>query len=124
MGYIEELAAKEANRQETNRARAVQAAQVMNSNPGLADVARVQQGYQPNGLSDRDAMAVAQQNSIAQRVYEQAAAKQYAQSQEYANTLKDSGQASWDGRTGVVVPQGNMDQGLAAKYAADRAAFR
>lgn len=124
MGYIEELAAKEANRQETNRARAVQAAQVMNSNPGLADVARVQQGYQPNGLSDRDAMAVAQQNAIAQRAYEQAAAKQYAQSQEYANTLKDAGQASWDGRTGVVIPQGNMDQGLAAKYAADRAAFR
>ena len=124
MGYIEELAAKEANRQETNRARAVQAAQVMNSNPGLADVARVQQGYQPNGLSDMDAMAVAQQNAIAQRAYEQAAAKQYAQSQEYANTLKDAGQASWDGRTGVVVPQGNMDQGLASKYAADRAAFR
>lgn len=124
MGYIEELAAKEANRQETNRARAVQAAQVMNSNPGLADVARVQQGYQPNGLSDRDAMAVAQQNAIAQRAYEQAAAKQYVQSQEYANTLKDVGQASWDGRTGVVIPQGNMDQGLAAKYAADRAAFR
>ena len=124
MGYIEELAAKEANRQETNRARAVQAAQVMNSNSGLADVARVQQGYQPNGLSDRDAMAVAQQNAIARREYEQAAAKQYAQSQEYANTLKDAGQASWDGRTGVVVPQGSMDQGLAAKYAADRAAFR
>ena len=124
MGYIEELAAKEANRQETNRVRAVQAAQVMNSNPGLADVARVQQGYQPNGLSDRDAMAVAQQNAIAQRAYEQAAAKQYAQSQEYASMLKDAGQASWDGRTGVVVPQGNIDQGLAAKYAADRAAFR
>ena len=124
MGYIEELAAKEANRQETNRARAVQAAQVMNSNSGLADVARVQQGYQPNGLSDRDAMVVAQQNAIAQRAYEQAAAKQYAQSQEYANTLKDAGQASWDGRTGVVVPQGSIDQGLAAKYAADRAAFR
>lgn len=124
MGYIEELAAKEANRQETNRARAVQAAQVMNSNSGLADVARVQQGYQPNGLSDRDAMAVAQQNAIAQRAYEQAAAKQYVQSQEYANTLKDAGQASWDGRTGVVVPQGSMDQGLASKYAADRAAFR
>ena len=124
MGYIEELAAKEANRQEVNRARAVQAAQVMNSNSGLADVARVQQGYQPNGLSDRDVMAVAQQNAIAQRAYEQAAAKQYAQSQEYANTLKDAGQSSWDGRTGVVVPQGSIDQGLASKYAADRAAFR
>ena len=124
MGYIEELAAKEANRQEVNRARAVQAAQVMNQNVGLADIARAQQGYQPNGLSDVDAMAVAQHNAIAQRAYEQAAAKQYAQSQEYANTLKDAGQASWDGRTGVVVPQVNIDQGLAAKYAADRAAFR
>ena len=124
MGYIEDKAAAELARQETNRARAVQAAQVMNQNVGLADVARVQQGYQPNGLNDRDAMAVAQQNAIMQKAYEQAAAKQYAQSQEYANTLKDAGQASWDGRTGVAVPQGNMDPGLAAKYAADRAAFR
>ena len=124
MGYIEDKAAAELARQETNRARAVQAAQVMNQNVGLADVARVQQGYQPNGLNDRDAMAVAQQNAIMQKAYEQAAAKQYAQSQGYANTLKDAGQASWDGRTGVAVPQGNMDPGLAAKYAADRAAFR
>jgi len=124
MGYIEDKAAAEVARQETNRARAVQAANVLNSNPGLADVARVQQGYQPNGLSDRDAMAVAQQNAIMQKAYEQAAAKQYAQSQEYANTRNDVGQASWDGRTGVVVPQGNIDPGLAAKYAADRAAFR
>ena len=108
MGYIEELAAKEANRQEANRARAVQAAQVMNQNVGLADVARAQQGYQPNGLSDRDAMIVAQQNTIMQKAYERAAAEQYARSKEALGTT----------------PQGNIDPGLAAKYAADRAAFR
>ena len=105
MGYIEELAAKEANRQEANRARAVQAAQVMNQNVGLADIARAQQGYQPNGLSDVEANAIAQRSAIAQRAYERAAAEQYARSKEGAN-------------------QPIVDPGLAAKYAADRAAFR
>lgn len=108
MGYIEELAAREANRQEANRARAVQAAQVMNQNVGLADVARVQQGYQPNGLSDVEANAIAQRNAIAQKAYERAAAEQYARSKEVLGTT----------------PQGNIDPGLASRYAADRAAFR
>lgn len=105
MGYIEDLAAKEAARQELNRAKQVEASKVLNVNSGLADVARVQQGYQPNGLNDVDANAVAQRNALMQKAYEQAAAEQYARSRE-------------------GVGQGIVDPGLAAKYAADRAAFR
>lgn len=124
MGYIEDLAAKEAARQSANRTKQVEAANILNSNVGLADSVRPAQGYKADGLSDRDAMAIAQQNAIMQKAYEQAAAEQYAKSQAYANTLKEAGQAGWDGRSGVAVPQGNIDQSLAAKYAADRAAFR
>ena len=41
-----------------------------NQNVGLADKARVTQGYQTNGLTDREANELAQRNLIAQRAYE------------------------------------------------------
>ena len=116
MGYIEELAAREAARQNENRAKQAEAAGVLNMNAGLAASVRPSQGYQANGLTDREANEVAQREAIAKRAYEQAAADRYLQSQEYAATLRDAGQAGWDGSSGVVVPQGNIDQGLAAKW--------
>lgn len=71
MGYVEDLAAKEVARQENNRMRAAEAARVLNQgNPGLASMAA--QGYSQEGLSDRDAMALAQQKAIQEAAYARA----------------------------------------------------
>lgn len=71
MGYLEDLAAREAAMQEENRMRAAQTARIMNQgNPGLAGTAI--QGYSQEGLSDRDAMALAQQKAIQDAAYARA----------------------------------------------------
>lgn len=68
MGYIEELAAREAARQEANRGKQFEASRVLNQgNPGLA--AMSVNGYSQDGLSDRDSMMMAQQNAIKERAY-------------------------------------------------------
>ena len=62
MGYIEELAARDAARQEQNRVKAAEASRVLNQGaPGLA---MMSVGYTQEGLSDRDAMMLAQQQGI------------------------------------------------------------
>ncbi len=124
MGYIEELAAREAARQNENRAKQAEAAKVLDMNAGLAGSVRPSQGYQANGLTDREANELAQRNAIAQKAYEQAAAERYLQSKDYVESMRDAGQAGWDGKSAVVVPQGNIDQGLAAKWRADMGSFR
>ena len=67
MGYIEELAARDAARQEQNRVKAAEASRVLNQGaPGLA---MMSVGYTQDGLSDRDAMMLAQQQGIRDRAY-------------------------------------------------------
>ena len=83
-----------------------------NQNAGLADMARPIQGYQANGLTDREANALAQQQMINQREAERQlmireAAKQDAAK---ADLIRNAEGMSWDGNTGI--PQ----QGLAAGY--------
>ena len=61
MGYIEDLAAREATRQDANRVRQVDAARVLNQGTGLGLAAR---GYTPEGLGvvdDRSAQALTAQ---------------------------------------------------------------
>lgn len=67
MGYIEDLAAREAARQEASRIRQAEAAKVLNQGTGLGLAAR---GYTPEGLGvvdDRSAQALTAQQ-VADRV--------------------------------------------------------
>ena len=116
MGFIEDKAALELARQENNRAKAAEAAAVLNMNPGLAGVIGKSAGYQANGLTDQEANAIAQSNAIKQRAYEAVAADQYAKSKAYAQSLPYENGTSWDG-TPVQVPVApGVDAGLAAKW--------
>ena len=116
MGYIEDKASQEVARQENSRAKAAEAAAVLNMNPGLAGVIGKSAGYQTNGLTDQEANAIAQSNAIKQRAYEAVAADQYAKSKAYAQSLPSDNGTSWDG-TPVQVPVApGVDAGLAAKW--------
>lgn len=116
MGFIEDKAALELARQENNRAKAAQAAAVLNMNPGLAGVIGTSAGYQTNGLTDQEANAIAQSESIKQRAFEAAAADQYNKSKAYAQSLPSDNGTSWDG-TPVQVPVAlGIDAGLASKW--------
>ena len=116
MGFIEDKAALELARQENNRAKAAEAAAVLNMNPGLAGLVGNSAGYQANGLTDQEANAIAQSNAIKQRAYEAAAADQYTKSKAYAQSLPYENGTSWDG-TPVQVPVApGVDAGLAAKW--------
>ena len=90
MGFIEDKAALELARQENNRAKAAEAAAVLNMNSGLAGVIGKSAGYQTNGLTDQEANAIAQSNAIKQREYEAAAAAQYAKSKAYQADRKEA----------------------------------
>ena len=116
MGFIEDKAALELARQENNRAKAAEAAAVLNMNSGLAGLVGKSAGYQTNGLTDQEANAIAQSNAIKQRAYEAVAADQYAKSKAYAQSLPSDNGTSWDG-TPVQVPVApGVDAGLAAKW--------
>lgn len=116
MGYIEDKASQEVARQENSRAKAAEAAAVLNMNPGLAGIIGNSAGYQTNGLTDQEANAIAQSNMIKQRAYEQAADDQYAKSKAYAQSLPSENGTSWDG-TPVQIPVApGVDAGLAAKW--------
>ena len=83
-----------------------------NQNEGLADMARPVQGYQTNGLTDREANELAQREVIAQRVADRQAVLKEALRQDAikADIIRNAEGMSWDGNTGI--PQ----QGLAAGY--------
>ena len=116
MGFIEDKAALELARQENNRAKAAEAAAVLNMNSGLAGIIGKSAGYQANGLTDQEANAIAQSNAIKQRAYEAVAADQYAKSKAYAQSLPYENGTSWDG-TPVQIPVApGVDAGLAAKW--------
>lgn len=116
MGYIEDKAAQEVARQENARAKAAEAASVLNMNPGLAGLVGKSAGYQTNGLTDQEANAVAQANSIKQREFERAAAEQYARSKMYAQNLPAENGTSWDGTPVQAQVAPGIDAGLAAKW--------
>ena len=88
MGFIEDKAALEFARQENNRAKAAEAAAVLNMNSGLAGLVGKSAGYQSNGLTDQEANAISQAELIKQRAFEAAAAAQYAKSKEYIGNVK------------------------------------
>ena len=116
MGFIEDKAALELARQENNRAKAAEAAAVLNMNPGLAGIIGKSAGYQSNGLTDQEANAIAQDNAIKQRAYEAVAADKYNKSKAYAQSLPYENGTSWDG-TPVQIPVAlGVDAGLAAKW--------
>ena len=116
MGYIEDKASQEVARQENSRAKAAEAAAVLNMNPGLAGLVGKAAGYQSNGLTDQEANALAQANAIKQREFERAAATQYAQSKAYAQNLPTDNGVSWDGTPVQAQVAPGIDAGLAAKW--------
>ena len=96
MGFVEDKAALELARQENNRAKAAEAAAVLNMNSGLAGIIGKSAGYQANGLTDQEANAISQAELIKQRAFEAAAADQYAKSKAYAQSLPSENGTSCD----------------------------
>lgn len=116
MGFIEDKAALEFARQENNRAKAAEAAAVLNMNPGLAGVIGKSAGYQSNGLTDQEANVIAQSNAIKQRAFEAVAADTYNKSKAYAQNLPTDNGVSWDGTPVQAQVAPGIDAGLAAKW--------
>ena len=120
MGYIEELAAREAARQNENRVKQAEAARVLDMNAGLAASVRPNQGYQANGLTDREANEVAQREALVQKAYEKVWAENYAKSNQYVNDKREAEQfgdrAGPDGKYTLVTPKQLQESGEQATW--------
>ena len=132
MGYIEELAAKEAARQEIGRVKQAEAARVLDQ--GQVGLARVMADQYAGGLSQEDAykLQLAQQarEANAKAAYDKVAADRFNASKQYQDDARLLKRVGWDTPEGVAAVQRSdafddrIDPGLAAKWMADREAFK
>lgn len=127
MGYIEELAARDAARQEQNRVKAAEASRVLNQ--GASGLAQTVADPYVSGISQEDmyklAIAKQAQEANIKAAYDKLAADTYnaskagiSQSNEAKRFNKEV--AGWDGpfkdETNPIYKQLNVDPGLATKY--------
>lgn len=132
MGYIEELAAREAARQEANRGKQFEAGRVLNQgNPGLAAMA-VDPYVRDLSLEDEYKLELAKraEELKAKAAYDKLAANRLNASKQYVEDSKTLKRTGWDtpeGYEAIVRSEAfedKVDPGLAAKWIADREYFR
>lgn len=132
MGYIEELAAKEAVRQQVNAAKQAEMARVMNQ--GQAGLAATVADPYAGGLSQEDAyklqLVQKAREANAKAAYDKLAADRFNASKQYQDDARLLKKVGWNTPEGAAAVQRSdafddrIDPGLAAKWMADREAFK